>query len=264
MSKERGMKKLAAVLFLALLLACEPIPEVKLSGGNPPSFNLGGRTDTLGFFICCQQSLQPLDQENYIWEIRNNNGPNVHRPINAVYGIIPQGFQQIIPRDNTAPPPLVEGRKYTYWAQGFYGGKVGCFEIREGKALKTECENRGGKLEAELNESENLPSLMIKGDDYLYELLIYYVDSSDKDVGNWRWEYVWQIRPENEYKKKLPLEIRYGILPEGHKQLSPENSKQPMRLKSGIRYHYEVKGINSLHVGCFELINRKATKVDCP
>ncbi len=264
MSKEWGMKKLAAVLFLALLLACEPIPEVKLSGGNPLSFNLGGRTDTLIFFICCQEPLQPLDQENYIWEIRSNNDPNVNHPINVVYGIIPQGFQQISPGDNTAPPPLVEGRKYTYWAQGFYGGKVGCFEILEGKALKAECENRGGKLEAELNEGGNLPSFMIKGDDYLYELLIYYVDSTDKDVGKWRWEYVWQIRPENEYKKKLLLEIEYGILPEGYKQLSPEDGKQPMRLKSGIRYHYEVKGINSLRVGCFELINGKTARVDCP
>jgi hypothetical protein len=95
-------------------------------------------------------------------------------------------------------------------------------------------------------------------------LLIYYIDSTDKDVGKWRWEYVWQIRPENEYKKKLPLEIGYGILPEGYKQLSPEDGKQPMRLKSGIRYHYEVKGINGLRVGCFELINGKTARVDCP
>src|SRR5262249_36077909 len=160
-------------------------------------------------------------------------------------------------RDNIAPLPLVEGRKYTYWAQGFYGGKLGCFEIREGKALKAECENRGGKLEAELNEGGNLPSFIIKGDDYLYELLIYYIDSTtshsfDKDPSKWGWEYVWRIRPEYEHKKKLPLEIGYGILPEGYKQLSPEDGKQPMRLKSGIRYHYKVKGINSLRVGCFE------------
>jgi len=133
--------------------------------------------------------------------------PNVNRPNNVVYGIIPQGFRQITPKDNITPPPLAEGRRYTYWAQGFYGGKVGCFEIREGKALKAECENREGTLEAELTEGGNPPSFTIKGDDYLYELLIYYVDSTDKDVGKCGREYVWQVRPENEYKKKLPVEI---------------------------------------------------------
>jgi hypothetical protein len=258
------MKKLAAILFLALLLACEPGPEVKLSGGNPPSFILGGRADTLLFYVCCQEPLQPQNQENYVWEIRNNNDPNVSRPITVVYGVIPQGFQQTSPRDNTAPPPLVESRKYTYWAQGYYGGKAGCFEIRGGKAVTVKCENREVTLEAELTEGGNMPSFAIKGDDYLYELLIYYINSADKDVGNWRWEYVWQIRPENDYKKKLPVEIGFGTLPEGYKQLSPEDGKQPMSLKSGIRYHYRVEGVNSLRVGCFELINGKVAKVDCP
>ena len=258
------MKKIVVVLFLALLLACEPALKVKLSGGNPPGFSLGGQDNTLMFFICCQEPLQPLDQENYIWEIRNNNAPNVTYPINVTYGLIPQGFQQISPKDNTAPPPLVEGRKYTYWAQGYYGGKGGCFEIRKGKAVTIGCDNRDVTLEAELTEGGNLPSFAIRGDDYLYELLIYYIDSTDKDDDDWRWEYMWQIRPENEYKKKLPVEIEYGMLPEGYKQLSPENGKQPMSLKSGIRYHYRVRGVNSLRVGCFELINGKTAKADCP
>jgi hypothetical protein len=45
---------------------------------------------------------------------------------------------------------IVEGRKYTYDALGYYGSKIGCFEIREGKAVTVGCEDRDVSLEAEL------------------------------------------------------------------------------------------------------------------
>jgi hypothetical protein len=41
------MKFLAFTLLIILAACGEPIPEVNVEGGNPPSFVLKGRTDTL-------------------------------------------------------------------------------------------------------------------------------------------------------------------------------------------------------------------------
>jgi hypothetical protein len=257
------MNKLIIALSLLLFTACEPIPEVRISGGNPPGFRLAGETDTLEFFICCKEPLQPIERENYLWSISIAD-PNDKLRLDLIYGVIPRGYKQTIPEQNTVPQALVEGRVYTYWAQGIYGGKVGCFEIRNSKAVEANCENRGGKLTGELSENEKLLSFKISGDDPIYELLIYYVDSTNKDVGKWTRPYVWQIRPENEFKKRLPAEIVFGTLPEGYKQLWPTDGKHPQKLRPGIRYHFDIRGINSSSDGCFEVIHDRIAKVVCP
>ena len=133
--------KYAFILLLTLMqLSCEPLPEVRVIDNNPPRFSLGGRTDTLIFSVCCKEGTVPKGQESYIWEVRNTSDPKVKMPIEVSYGVIPAGFHQMTPSEDKPPPPLESGRKYSYWAQGLYGAKVGCFEITDGKAREVACD----------------------------------------------------------------------------------------------------------------------------
>jgi hypothetical protein len=125
---------------LIVLGACgEPIPEVKVGGGNPPDFALKGRTDTLGFSIGAVDDQKPIDTQKPMWEIRNTNIRS-GTPVNVVYGVTPAGFQQISPEGNVLPASLVNGKRYFYWTQGIYGAKVGCFELQQDKAREVACE----------------------------------------------------------------------------------------------------------------------------
>jgi hypothetical protein len=125
---------------LIVLGACgEPIPEVKVGVGNPPSFALKGRTDTLGFSVGAVDDEKPIDVQKPMWEIMNTNSRS-GTPVNVVYGVMPAGFHQIAPEGNVLPASLVNGKRYFYWAQGLYGAKVGCFELQQDKAREVACE----------------------------------------------------------------------------------------------------------------------------
>jgi hypothetical protein len=125
---------------LIILGACgEPIPEVKVGLGNPPSFALKGRIDTLIFSVGPVDDQKPIDEHKPIWEIKNTDSRS-GTPVNVVYGVTPVGFQQTAPEGKIPPASLVNGKKYFYWAQGFYGAKVGCFELRQDKARKVACQ----------------------------------------------------------------------------------------------------------------------------
>jgi len=131
--------KFSVFTFLMILAACgEPIPEVKVGGGNPPSFALKGRTDTLIFSIGPMEDQKPIDTQKAIWEIRKRDSPTA-TPIRVIYGVVPTGFQQIVPEGNVIPTAVVSGKKYYYWAQGMDGAKVGCFELQLDKAREVIC-----------------------------------------------------------------------------------------------------------------------------
>jgi hypothetical protein len=124
---------------LIILGACgEPIPEVIVGVGNPPSFALKGRTDTLIFSVGPVDDQKPIDAQKTIWEIRNTNSRS-GIPVNVVHGVTPVGFQQIAPEGNVLPASLVNGKRYFYWAQGMYGAKVGCFELQQDNAREVAC-----------------------------------------------------------------------------------------------------------------------------
>ena len=134
------MKYDVVLLLLFMQLSCEPLPEVKVIDNDRPRFRLSGRTDTLIFSVCCKDGTVPEGYESYLWEIRNNSDPK--RPIEVTYGVIPAKFHQLTPSEDKPPPSLVSGRKYSYWAQGMYGARVGCFEIKDGRLKEVPCDNR--------------------------------------------------------------------------------------------------------------------------
>jgi hypothetical protein len=134
------LRRFPIFTLLIILGACgEPIPEVKVGVGNPPNFALKGRIDTLIFSVGAVDDEKPIDVQKSMWEIRNTNSPS-ETPVNVVYGVTPAGFHQIAPEGNVLPAPMVNGKRYFYWAQGMYGAKVGCFELQQDKAREVACE----------------------------------------------------------------------------------------------------------------------------
>jgi len=256
-----SMKLCLLTVLLFLLTCCEPRPRVEVKRDIPLTFSVS-RQPIGRFEVCCVRDLEPRDRENYLWTIERKSDDKVNLPLEIVYGVIPQGWKQVIPEDGK-PLSLIAGRKYSYCGFGS-GGDGGCFEIREGKFLDVDCAFPNLKIGADIKDGVELPQFSIGGDDYLFELLIHHdEDAPEKKLGDLRRIYSWQIRPANEYKRKLPIEIVYGALPEGYRQLEPEGNDMPEKLKSGMKYTYVVRGVNSVASGCFEMVRGKVCKVDC-
>jgi hypothetical protein len=245
------MKNLLVLSLLLLLVACEPIPRVKVSGGNPPTFTVS-RTGLAYFEVCCKEEFAPHNEQNNLWKI--NSTSDVKLPLEIAYGIVPTGFKQVIP-DNGQTSALVEGRKYKYEAMGSWGAKIGCFQIQGGKAIDVECDDPNLSLTARIEEGKKSFSFIIDGSDTVYDFSVcYHVDGG---------ECVWRIKPDAQHRGTLPVDIPYGVLPKGYTQLEPASNSTPQKLKEGIKYIYYLRGIYSNDKGCFEIINGRIHKIDC-
>src|SRR5688572_18366818 len=112
-----------ALIFLTLFVvsACEVDMTLKVSGGNPPTFDPYG-SGNLGFFWVREASwdelkLTPMERGKtedklIMWEIWPDTGDTKIWDLpDITYGQIPPGFRQTIP-DHGSPPPLAEGKLY--------------------------------------------------------------------------------------------------------------------------------------------------------
>jgi hypothetical protein len=129
------MKNLLALSLLLLLVSCgEPIPRVKVSGGNPPIFTVS-RTQLIYLEIYEVGEKDLPNYRDFIWKIANKFERDNEVPLEIVYGIVPEGYYQHTPKDNRQALSLIEGKQYVYEAMGNWGAKIGRFEIKGGKAV---------------------------------------------------------------------------------------------------------------------------------
>jgi hypothetical protein len=133
------------ILYLAMFIslsACEQRTVVNLEGGNPPRFSMSG-SGTLAEAIIFgpeqEQVSDPFDTRYAIWHIvteEGRAGAYVRDLGSITYGVVPQGYKQIIPERTKAPAALTPGKRYRYWfVTGDAPNASGYFEIREGKAV---------------------------------------------------------------------------------------------------------------------------------
>jgi hypothetical protein len=123
----RACKKrcqLALILLTLIVLgACEiDNMTVKVSGGNPPTFDPHG-SGNLGFFWVREASWDELkltprqrgmtEDKLIVWEIWPDGAADtkIWNLPDITYGQVPPGFRQTIPNHGNAPP-LVEGKLY--------------------------------------------------------------------------------------------------------------------------------------------------------
>lgn len=76
------------------------------------------------------------NEKNAIWLIAPDREHEKNWPLDIVYGVVPDGFIQSIPKDGEPPPTLEPYKKYTYHFVRGFGGGGGGFIIRDGKASK--------------------------------------------------------------------------------------------------------------------------------
>jgi hypothetical protein len=99
-------------------LACdEPHLVASVDENIPPSFNFAGK-GSLPFFVILElpsdlQSREDMKRAKVIWKIRPTDSFHARVPSGLIrYGTVPEGFVQVIPLNNSAPPQLEENRIY--------------------------------------------------------------------------------------------------------------------------------------------------------
>jgi hypothetical protein len=141
------MKRLLAFLCLMAcgFSSCERRTQVKIEGGNPPTFALSGsgRLDELLVFAPEQEQkskVNPFDDENAIWIVKAEGeaatSKNLVEHIGKItYGVVPKGYSQTKPIGGPLPP-LISGKRYKYWFVTVNAPwAAGYFEVRDGKAV---------------------------------------------------------------------------------------------------------------------------------
>jgi hypothetical protein len=107
-------------------------------------------------------------------------------------------------------------------------------------------------------------TFILSGSGELDDLIIY--GSRQRDVGSDRNYAIWEIQPINGYMKGDQIarigKIKYGIVPEGYKQIYPENNEVPPALVPGERYEYWFITSNAPHARkYFEIRDGKAREI---
>ena len=118
----RFMLKLWIILTLGtVLVGCIHFgsykTEIKVAGGNTPTFGLSGSGKILKFTINGPRQRPGDGPEAYtVWEFRpigNTDDLDVLDRLKTVqYGVVPTGYKQLYPENNLPPPSLVEGESY--------------------------------------------------------------------------------------------------------------------------------------------------------
>lgn len=131
-------------LLISLLLfsvSCERRTEVKLEGGNPPSFVLSGSGNLVEFSVGVvnqDKTLPPSKRSQIMWKVVPNtrDGERVEMIRHVVYGKLPDGYRQTLPPNAEFPPPLIEGKYYWYYFETINAPHAsGYFEIKDGKPV---------------------------------------------------------------------------------------------------------------------------------
>lgn len=138
--------------------------SVRLEGGKIPVFVLsgGGQVAILTVYSpdYMTKAKCPGDEDFALWKIKPSGGYLYGTSISDLgsitFGVLPFGYTQIKPKDG-APPPLMEGQKYSYFVEttnaagagGYFGiknsravpttGSGPCFQRENGKWLLVRC-----------------------------------------------------------------------------------------------------------------------------
>src|ERR1044072_5169905 len=129
-------------LMLCCLSCDEKKTEVKLEDGNPPTFVMSGSGNLVEMSIGLEiqdKTIKPSKRAPVTWKIvpTNRDGKGVETIGKIKYGIVPEGYRQIIPANGEPPPRLVPGNYYYYYLETINAPHAnGAFEIRDGKAVR--------------------------------------------------------------------------------------------------------------------------------
>jgi hypothetical protein len=126
-----------SLLILVVLSGCERDMRIKIDGKNPPTFALSGSGNLVFLSLGeVQDNKPPPLGAPDLWKIRPNDNNKISQLPSITYGIVPNGFIQVVPASGT-PPPLIEGKVYEFGgpADSANGGSI-WFTIQGGKSVE--------------------------------------------------------------------------------------------------------------------------------
>ena len=134
------------VLVECFLTGCGEWPtSVRIEGGTAPAFSLSGGGDVAIFTVYSPDYMTkakcPGDEDFALWKIKPSggylHGTYIPKLGSITYGVVPEDYVQIRPKDGT-PPPLKEGQKYFYFVETTNAaGAGGYLEIKNSRAVET-------------------------------------------------------------------------------------------------------------------------------
>ncbi len=144
-------RRILLLLFIAALLchssACERRTQIELEGANPLIFTISGSGSLAVLTLYGperEQARDPFTDTGAVWKIAARGGyftgKGIEKLHSVTYGVVPEGYMQLIPEGDKLPPSLVEGITYSYWfdtTDAPHG--TGCFQMRDGKPGSVNC-----------------------------------------------------------------------------------------------------------------------------
>ncbi len=154
----------AALSLLVVLSGCREIPtSVKI--GTGPSFLLGGSGRLATFTVYAPQSGQKIafpdrDVASVVWQVTASKGYFKGSHVDGLqlsYGRVPAGYEQVVPGQSKAAPPLAPDTVYSFLAETtdapiasgyFYMDKSGpiqtsipdlCLVFVQGRKVRVKC-----------------------------------------------------------------------------------------------------------------------------
>ena len=132
------------MLLTLSFIGCERSTRVWVKGGTAPVFDLSGSGAVECFTVYgpdfMTKAEKPRDENYAVWKISPSGGFHgtwIGKLGSITYGVVPDGYTQIIPKEGT-PPPLMEGQKYFYFVETANApGAGGYLEIRNSRAVPT-------------------------------------------------------------------------------------------------------------------------------
>ena len=113
----------------------------------------------------------------------------------------------------------------------------------------------------------NPPTFVLSGNGYLTSLVI--DEPKQRGVSDDRPVTLWEIQPMRHSRTGRSVEdigaVKYGVVPEGYKQVYPANEASPAELIAGKKYQYWATTMNAEHAAaCFEIRDNKAVAAEYP
>ncbi len=146
------------LLSLAMLARCEIDTKVRVTKDNPPKFTFSGNGILAQMYVSGPFTLdelrlivgdkvltkeeaskikQVIGDSRVLWQVDPGRGQYVANLPTITYGELPKGFKQVFPKDNTNPPPLLEGKYYSIYVPSYNANhRETYFVVKNGSVIE--------------------------------------------------------------------------------------------------------------------------------
>ena len=138
--RHRELTAFFTLLCVLMLASCEVDTRVRVSNDNPPKFTFSGSGVLAQLYVTGPFTLdelkmlagdkpitteerakiqQVIGNDRILWQLNPTRRQSITRLSEITYGVVPEGFTQVYPKDNQKPLPLSEGNYYSVYPPSY-------------------------------------------------------------------------------------------------------------------------------------------------